>query len=715
MTGTFNYEKDSDNIVTVTMDMSGPVNAMNDEYVALMGETIDRLEAERESIAGVVLTSAKSSFFAGGDIKSMLSLKPGEGEAEMFEMNLKIKGMLRRMEKLGRPVVAAINGAALGGGYEICLACHHRVALDSKAVQVGLPEVSLGLLPGGGGIVRMVNKFGVERAIMPLLEGTRFNAKKALEAGLVEELADDVPSMISKAKAWIKANPEAMNPWDVKGFKIPGGNAKNPKITQMLQGANPMLFQKTRGLVPAPVKILDVVADTLRVDFDTAMEIEARVFVGLVTTPVAKNLMSFFLQMNQVNGGGSRPTGIEKTAVKKVGILGAGMMGQGIAYVSAMAGIEVILKDISQDAADKGKAYSDTLLTKRVARGRMTEEKKASVLGLITPTDNADLLEGCDLIIEAVFENVDLKHKITEELQGKLAENGVWGSNTSTLPITLLAEPAKRPENFIGIHFFSPVDKMPLVEIITGEQTSDETLARAFDYAQQIRKTPIVVNDSRGFFTSRVFATYIEEGAQLIEEGVDPVLIENLGRAVGMPVGPLAVQDEVSQQLAVKVSETNRELDERLGDKFAGETASYRIASKMLNEYGRGGRAHGGGYYDYPEGGEKQLWSELYSLYHKPEVDLPVDDIKDRLLFRQIVESLRCYEENVVNQVADANIGSIMGIGFPPHTGGVLQYVNTYGLKAFATRLAELESRYGERFAAPQILLDKAEKGETFA
>ncbi|MAK44608.1 MULTISPECIES: 3-hydroxyacyl-CoA dehydrogenase NAD-binding domain-containing protein [Spongiibacter] len=715
MTGTFNYEKDSDNIVTVTMDMSGPVNAMNDEYVALMGETIDRLEAERESIAGVVLTSAKSSFFAGGDIKSMLSLKPGEGEAEMFEMNLNIKGMLRRMEKLGRPVVAAINGAALGGGYEICLACHHRVALDSKAVQVGLPEVSLGLLPGGGGIVRMVNKFGVERAIMPLLEGTRFNAKKALEAGLVEELADDVPSMISKAKAWIKANPEAMNPWDVKGFKIPGGNAKNPKITQMLQGANPMLFQKTRGLVPAPVKILDVVADTLRVDFDTAMEIEARVFVGLVTTPVAKNLMSFFLQMNQVNGGGSRPAGIEKTAVKKVGILGAGMMGQGIAYVSAMAGIEVILKDISQDAADKGKAYSDTLLTKRVARGRMTEEKKASVLGLITPTDNADLLEGCDLIIEAVFENVDLKHKITEELQGKLAENGVWGSNTSTLPITLLAEPAKRPENFIGIHFFSPVDKMPLVEIITGEQTSDETLARAFDYAQQIRKTPIVVNDSRGFFTSRVFATYIEEGAQLIEEGVDPVLIENLGRAVGMPVGPLAVQDEVSQQLAVKVSETNRELDERLGDKFAGETASYRIASKMLNEYGRGGRAHGGGYYDYPEGGEKQLWSELYSLYHKPEVDLPVDDIKDRLLFRQIVESLRCYEENVVNQVADANIGSIMGIGFPPHTGGVLQYVNTYGLKAFATRLAELESRYGERFAAPQVLLDKAEKGETFA
>ncbi len=714
MTGTFHYEKDSDNIVTVTMDMSGPVNAMNDEYVALMGATIDRLESERDSVAGVVLTSAKSSFFAGGDIKSMLSLVPGEGEAEMFAMNLQIKGMLRRLEQLGRPVVAAINGAALGGGYEICLACHHRVALNAKAVQVGLPEVSLGLLPGGGGIVRMVNKFGVERAIMPLLEGTRFNAEKALAAGLVEELADDVPALLAKAKAWIKANPEAQNPWDVKGFKIPGGNAKNPKITQMLQGANPMLFQKTRGLVPAPVKILDVVADTLRVDFDTAMEIEARVFVGLVTSPVAKNLMNFFLQMNQLNAGGSRPKGVEKSSVKKVGILGAGMMGQGIAYVSAMAGIEVVLKDISQEAAEKGKAYSEGLLSKRVAKGRMTEEKKAAVLGLIKATANADELQGCDLIIEAVFENVELKHQITTELQGKLADNGVWGSNTSTLPITLLAEPATRPENFIGIHFFSPVDKMPLVEIITGEQTSDETLARAFDYAQQIRKTPIVVNDSRGFFTSRVFATYIEEGAQLIEEGVDPVLIENLGRAIGMPVGPLAVQDEVSQQLAVKVSETNRELDERLGDKFAAETASYRIASRMINDFGRGGRAHGGGYYDYPEGGEKQLWPELYSLYHKPEVSVPVADIKDRLLFRQVVESLRCYEEGVMNRVADANIGSIMGIGFPPHTGGVLQYVNTYGLKAFASRLAELESRYGERFAAPQILLDKAEKGETF-
>ncbi|MBI57611.1 MULTISPECIES: 3-hydroxyacyl-CoA dehydrogenase NAD-binding domain-containing protein [Spongiibacter] len=715
MTGTFNYEKDSDNIVTVTMDMSGPVNAMNDEYMALMGSTVERLEAERDSIAGVVLTSAKKTFFAGGDIKSMLTLEPGKGEAEMFKMNMEIKSVLRRLEKLGKPVVAAINGAALGGGYEICLCCHHRVALNSKAVQIGLPEVSLGLLPGGGGIVRMVNKFGAERAIMPLLEGTRFSADKAHAAGLVEELADSPEDMIAKAKAWVKANPEAQNPWDVKGFKIPGGDAKNPKIAQMLQGGNPMLYKKTRGLVPAPVKILDVIADTLRVDFDTALEIEARVFVSLVTTPIAKNLMNFFLQMNQVNGGGSRPKGFDKYQTKKVGVLGAGMMGQGIAYVSAMAGIEVVLKDISQDAADKGKAYSEGLLDKRVAKGRMTEEKKAQVLGLIKATADADDLQGCDLIIEAVFENVDLKHQITQELEGKLAENGVWGSNTSTLPITLLAEPSKKPENFIGIHFFSPVDKMPLVEIIVGEQTSDETLAKAFDYSQQIRKTPIVVNDSRGFFTSRVFATYLDEGALLLEEGVDPVLVENLGRAIGMPVGPLAVQDEVSQQLGVKATETNMALDARLGDNFSRETASYRLSKRLIDEHGRGGRFHGGGYYDYPAGGEKALWPEIYNWFYNPEVNLPVEDVKDRLLFRQVVESLRCYEEGVLNNVADANIGSIMGIGFPPHTGGVLQYVNTYGVKAFAQRLAELEDRYGERFAVPQVLKDKAEKGELFA
>ncbi|WP_372799407.1 3-hydroxyacyl-CoA dehydrogenase NAD-binding domain-containing protein [Litorivivens sp.] len=713
MTGQFHYEKDSDSIVTITMDMSGPVNAMNDEYIELMSATIERLEKERDSIAGVVLTSAKKTFFAGGDIKNMLKAQPGEEEA-LFVMCEDIKAMLARLETLGKPVVAAINGAALGGGYEICLACHHRVALNTPAVQVGLPEVSLGLLPGGGGIVRLVSKLGVEKAIMPLLEGTRFNASKAQAAGLIEELADSPEDMITKAKAWVKANPEASNPWHQKGFKIPGGDMRNPKVAQMVQGAIPMLMQKTRGLVPAPARILDVVANTLRVDFNTAMRIESRGLAALVTTPQAKNLMTFFMQMNQVNGGGSRPKGIAKSAVKKVGILGAGMMGQGIAYVSAKAGIEVVLKDISQDAADKGKAYSEKLLDKAVSKGRMTEDKKAGILGLIKATANAEDLKGCDLIIEAVFENVDLKHQMTRELEPQLAENGVWGSNTSTLPITLLAEPSEKPENFIGIHFFSPVDKMPLVEIIVGEKTSDETLARAFDYAQQIKKTPIVVNDSRGFFTSRVFGTYIDEGALLLEEGLAPALIENLGKAIGMPVGPLAVQDEVSQQLTVKANETNRELDKRLGQEIGSANAGYRLAKKMIDEYGRGGRAHGGGYYQYPEGGAKHLWPEVNNWFYDASVELPQQDIKDRLLFRQIVESLRCFEEGVMNNVPDSNIGSIMGIGFPPHTGGVFQFINTYGLKQFVDRCNELSKKYGERFSPPQLLLDKAKNDELF-
>lgn len=715
MTGQFHYEKAADNIVTVTMDMSGPVNAMNDEYIELMSATINRLENEREDIAGVVLTSAKKTFFAGGDIKNMLKAEPGKDEEGLFRMCEDIKAMLARLEKLGKPVVAAINGAALGGGYEICLACHHRVALNSPAVQVGLPEVSLGLLPGGGGIVRLVNKLGAEKAIMPLLEGTRFNAKNAQTTGLIEEIADSPEDMIAKAKAWIKVNPEASNPWNDKGFKIPGGDIRNPKVAQMVQGAIPMLMQKTRGLVPAPARILDVIANTLRVDFDTAMRIESRGLVALVTTPQAKNLMNFFLQMNQVNGGGSRPEGIEKSAVKKVGVLGAGMMGQGIAYVSAKAGIDVVLKDIDQAAADKGKAYAEKLLDKALSKGRMSEDKKAGILSRIVATTDAEALRGCDLIIEAVFENVDLKHQMTRELEGLMADNGVWGSNTSTLPITLLAEPSEKPENVIGIHFFSPVDKMPLVEIIVGEKTSDETLARAFDYAQQINKTPIVVNDSRGFFTSRVFATYIDEGALLLEEGLDPVLIENLGKAVGMPVGPLAVQDEVSQQLTVKANETNRELDERLGQKFGKDNAGYRLAKKMIDEYGRGGRAHGGGYYEYPEGGDKYLWPEVCKWFYREEASLPHQDVKDRLLFRQIVESLRCFEEGVMNNVPDSNIGSIMGIGFPPHTGGVFQFINTYGLGNFVDRCNALSERYGERFAPPRLLLDKASKNELFA
>lgn len=708
----FKYEKDSDGIVTITMDMDGPVNAMNNQYREAMGETVAKLEKE-EGLAGVVLASAKSTFFAGGDLKEILSAEPEKVE-EVFEGIEDTKGQLRRLEKLPIPVVAAINGAALGGGFEICLACNYRVVVDRPDAVVGLPEVQLGVLPGGGGVVRMVNLLGLQAALPYLLEGKKLRPAKALQAGLVGELVAANDDLVSAAKAWIKANPEAgAQPWDQKGFRIPGGKADSPKLQPILQAASAMLYQKTRGLMPSPEKILDTAIVAARIGFDAAMTVESRNLAYLIVTPQAKNMIStLFFQMNQINGGGSRPQNIDPIKVKKVGILGAGMMGQGIAYSSAMAGIEVVLKDISEEAAEKGKAYTEQLLAKRVAKGRMDEAKKQAVLDRIKPTAANEDLAGCDLIVEAVFENIDLKGKVTQETEPFLAEDGVFASNTSTLPITQLAEASKKPENYIGIHFFSPVDKMPAVEIICGEQTSDYALALAFDYARQIKKTAIVVNDSLGFFTSRVFGTFIDEGCRLLQEGVHPATIDRLAQAIGMPVGPLAVQDEVSQELACKVASTHRDM----GVLFSKTDNSVVIGmcESLVNEYQRGGRFHGGGFYEYPADGPKHIWPKLLELYYKPELDLPVQDIKDRFLFRSVVETLRCLDEGVLKSVADGNIGSILGIGAPIWTGGYIQFVNTYGLQKFVDRCAELEATYGERFALPDMVKDKAAAGQLF-
>jgi 3-hydroxyacyl-CoA dehydrogenase/enoyl-CoA hydratase/3-hydroxybutyryl-CoA epimerase len=697
----FNYDKDADGIVTVTMDMNGPVNAMNGEYRQAMAETVDRLEQE-EGLSGVVFASAKKTFFAGGDLHELLAVEKGQ-EEEFMAMLDTTKGVLRRLEKLPVPVAAAINGAALGGGFEICLVCNHRVAWDNRGVQLGLPEVGLGLLPGGGGIVRMVNLLGLEKALPYLLEGKKVPPAKALSEGMIHETVENPEDLVPRAKAWILENAgndeAAVQPWDRKGHRIPGGNASSPKLAQTLMGAPAMLRQKTRGLLPAPEKILDCAVEAARLELDTALTVESRGLTYLATTPEAKNQIStFFFAMNRVNGGASRPQGVDKYQTKKVGVLGAGMMGQGIAYSSAMAGIEVVLKDISLEAAEKGKAYSEKLLAKRVERGRMSEDQKADILGLILPTADDKDLQGCDLIIEAVFENMGLKHQITRELESRLAEGGVWGSNTSTLPITQLAGASDKPDNFIGIHFFSPVDKMPLVEIICGEQTSDETLARAFDYVQQIRKTPIVVNDSLGFFTSRTFGTYLDEGVRLLKEGAHPVQIDNLGKAIGMPVGPLAVHDEVSLELTRKAGETHAELG--VAGKWGEQEAMSEVVGTMIGEYGRGGRYHGGGFYEYSEDGSKAIWPTLFELYYQADLGIPEQDIKDRLLFRQVIESLKCLESNVLRSADDGNIGSIMGIGAPVWTGGFIQFVN------------ELADKYGERFTAPAIAAEHAASGE---
>ncbi|MDA8814169.1 3-hydroxyacyl-CoA dehydrogenase NAD-binding domain-containing protein [Luminiphilus sp.] len=711
----FDYEKDSNNIVTVTMDMDGPVNSMSDAFLPLLEETLGKLEAD-DDLAGVVLASGKSTFFAGGDLNMLCAVTEETVEA-FFDGMCATKAAMRRLEKLHAPVCAAINGAALGGGLELALSCHHRIAWNNRSVQLGFPEVTLGLLPGGGGNVKAVYLMGLMAANEYIVEGKRVAPEKALASGLIDAVIEDKDELLSAAKQWLLANKDdesaRTQPWDTKGYKIPGGNIRNPQVAQMVTMGAPMIRKNTRGLLPAPEKIFDVAVQALTVDFETAMRIESRGLAELALTPQAKNMINtFFFQMNKVNGGASRPKDVPPQKTEKVGILGAGMMGQGIAYSSAMVGIEVVLKDISLDAAVKGKAYTQALLQKRVDKGRMTSEKMAQVLSLIHPTASDEDLDGCDLIIEAVFENMTLKHQMTRDLEPRLADGGVWGSNTSTLPITQLAQASQNAENFIGIHFFSPVDKMPLVEIIMGEQTGDMALAKAFDFTKQIKKTPIVVNDSLGFFTSRTFGTYLDEGVRLLVEGMKPLRIDNLGKAVGMPVGPLTVYDEVSLELSRKASQTWKEMGLSVGDDDRSITAG--VVETMVGDYGRGGRYHGGGFYEYGADGSKEVWSGLAELYGATTSPLSDADAKDRLLFRQVIEALKCLETGVLRTVADGNIGSIMGIGAPAWTGGLLQFVNTYGLQNFIDRCASLSAAFGERFQAPAIVAEKLAKGETF-
>ncbi len=712
MSEAIRYEKDSDNIVLLTMDMPGQsANTMNEAYVKAMDETIERLEKE-ENLAGVVLTSAKSTFFAGGDLNDLLKIQPEQAEEFYLGTGL-IKQQLRRVEQLKAPVVAAINGAALGGGFEICLATNHRIALKNPKIKIGLPEVTLGLLPGGGGVVRLTRMLGLEKALPFLLEGKQVNPEKALKAGLIDALADDQDSMIAQAKQWCKDNKSAKQPWDTRGYKIPGGTPSHPALAQKLPIIPAMLKGKTKGCYPAPEAILSAATEGLQVDFDTALKIEGRYFVSLATGQVAKNMIStFFFQLQDINKGQSRPQGIDKSACKKVGILGAGMMGAGIAYCSAMSGIDVVLKDISTENAGKGKAYSENLLKKRVSRGQMTQEKSDAVLARITATENADDLAGCDLVIEAVFEKRELKAKVTQEAEAKMLETGVMASNTSSLPITGLAEASVRPANYVGLHFFSPVDKMPLVEIICGKETSDETLARAFDYVLQIKKTPIVVNDSRGFFTSRVIGTYINQGIGMLAEGLNPQSIEVAAQSAGFPVSTLAISDELNFTTMRNISLAAK-ADLAAEGKELPDSPISAVLNQMIDEFGREGKLAGKGFFDYPEKGKKVLWPGLKDAFGGDK-EIPFEDMQERFLFVQALETIRCFDEGVMTSIADANIGSIMGIGFPPWTGGVIQYINGYGLRNFVQRAQELAAKYGDEFTPPASLIEKAEKDETY-
>ncbi|WP_406398265.1 3-hydroxyacyl-CoA dehydrogenase NAD-binding domain-containing protein [Streptomyces sp. NBC_00879] len=716
---TIRWEQDETGIVTLVLDdPNQSANTMNQAFRDSIAAIAERAEAEKDSIRGIIYTSAKKTFFAGGDLKDMIKVGPEQAQ-QAFDAGTAIKASLRRIETLGKPVVAAINGAALGGGYEIALASHHRVALDAPGSKIGLPEVTLGLLPAGGGVTRTVRLMGIADALLKvLLQGTQYSPQRALENGLVHEVAATPEEMLAKARAFIDANPVSQQPWDVKGYKIPGGTPSNPRFAANLPAFPANLKKQTAGApYPAPRNILAAAVEGSQVDFETALTIEARYFTELVTGQISKNMIqAFFFDLQAVNSGANRPGGIEPRPVRKVAVLGAGMMGAGIAYSCARAGIDVVLKDVTAEAAQKGKAYSEKLLDKALSRGRTTEAKRDALLARITPTADPADLAGCEAVIEAVFEDTALKHKVFQEIQDVIEPDALLCSNTSTLPITLLAEGVSRPADFIGLHFFSPVDKMPLVEIIKGGRTGDEALARAFDLVRQINKTPIVVNDSRGFFTSRVIGQFINEGVAMVGEGVNPVSIEQAAAQAGYPAKVLSLMDELTLTLPRKIRNETRRAVEETGGTWAGHPAD-AVIDRMVDEFARTGRSGGAGFYEYGEDGKRAgLWPGLREHFAKPDVDVPFTDMKERMLFSEALDSVRCLEENVLTSVADANIGSIMGIGFPAWTGGVLQYINGYegGLPGFVARARELAERYGERFEPPALLVEKAERGEVF-
>ncbi|MFO1339180.1 MAG: 3-hydroxyacyl-CoA dehydrogenase NAD-binding domain-containing protein [Burkholderiaceae bacterium] len=707
------FELGADGVLLATMDLPGkPMNIIDDEMAAALAGLVERLETDA-SVKGLVLASGKKDFFAGADVDRLWAITTAQ---QAFDESMRFKGFLRRIEKAGKPVVAAIHGRCLGGGLEMAMACHHRIVLDDGAARLGLPEVKLGLLPGGGGTQRLPRLVGMQQALQWMGEGTEVRAAQALSSGLVHALAKTREEMLAQARAWIAANPKPVQPWDAPKFRYPGGDSRAPATVQMLAIAPSMASAKSFGNYPALTHIMSSVFEGGLVDFDAALAVESRYFAACVVSPESRNLIgTLWYQLGAIKKGASRPAGPAPAKVRKLGVLGAGMMGAGIAYVSAKAGIEVVLLDTTQDNADKGKAYSQGLLDKAVKKGRSTAEQRDALLARITPTTDYAALQGCDLVIEAVFEDRAIKADVTRRAEARLADTAVFASNTSTLPITGLAQASARPANFVGLHFFSPVDKMPLVEIIVGAQTSDETLAKGFDYVLQIGKTPIVVNDSRGFYTSRVFATYVMEGLAMLKEGVHPRRIEMAGLKAGMPMPPLALQDEVSLSLGVHVADQTRK-------DLAAEGKPYRehpgeAVLRQLCEIGRVGKKAGRGFYDWPEEGsrgDKRLWPGLAGLFPVAAEQPDEQALIDRLMFAQANEAARCLEEGVLRSVADGNVGSILGWGFAPFQGGALQFINGLGPARFVARARELAARHGARFEPAANVVALAERGGRF-
>ncbi|MCP5432355.1 MAG: enoyl-CoA hydratase/isomerase family protein [Alphaproteobacteria bacterium] len=714
----FKYEKDADGIVTLTMDMPGrSMNVLSAASLKDLETAIGAISGDA-SVKGVVLTSGKPAFLAGADL-SELGASAGGGAGPKDETERKkatfaaiysFNMLVRKLETMGKPVAAAINGTALGGGLEVTLACHYRVCADDPRIQLGLPESKVGVMPGAGGTQRLPRLIGVVNAVPLMLEGKSVSPQEALRLGIVHKVVP-MPALVSEAKAWLKSAPEPVQPWDRKNFSVPGGGPYDKDSSQAYIIGSALLRKQSYGNYPAQINILKAVYEGVQVPIEAGLRIESRYMTELMLSPQSRNMIrSLFLSMQELSKGARRPRGVAESDPKRIAVLGAGLMGAGIAYVSALAGIEVVLIDRDQPSADKGKDYSARLLDKDIERGRASPQKKADVLSRIHPTTDYSGLKDVDLLIEAVFEDRAIKADVTKRAEAVLRADAVFGSNTSTIPITSLAEVSERPESFIGVHFFSPVERMGLVEIIMGKKTGETALAKAIDYVKKIRKTPIVVQDSRGFYTSRCFGTYTREGISLLSEGVHPALIENIGRMTGMPMGPLEVSDSVGLDTALKIGRATKK---DLGISEVDDME--KILAWLVEANGRVGRKAGKGFYQYNDKGRAAgIWPDLFAYRTDWRDDVDRDELRRRLLYIQAVETARCFEEGVLTDVRDADIGSILGWGFAPWTGGTLSLIDMVGTARFVEECEALAKAHGPRFAPPALLKEMARKGESF-
>jgi len=695
------YKKDTDNIATLTLDMAGrSFNIINHQIFEAFVPVIDHLKKEKKNgvLKGVILTSAKKTFLSGGELEYLYR---AEDSAAIFNFSQRLKHFLRELESPGIPVVAAINGSAQGTGFEVALACHHRVVLDDHAIRLGFPEVTMGLIPGGGGIIRLMWLLGVEKAYPILANGRNYSPAEALQAGIVDELAATPRDMLAKARDWLLQTKEGRRIWDKEASRLPGKTTRNPQVAERVRLLTAELARSSNGNYPAPQAILNVMAEGAKVDFDTACRIESRYYTQLLRSKQCKNMIkAFWFDQEFIRQGKNRPRGFGKFRPKKVGVIGAGLMGSGIAYACLTNGLEVVIKDVSRLIAERGRDFVREKLNARLKEGLLSKSEQDRLLSRIQTTESSADFEDCDLVIEAVFENKMVKQKVAREAEAYLDEFSLLASNTISIPITQLAEASARPENYVGMHFFHPADEVPLVEIVRGAHTSEETIARAFDFVRAIHKTPIIVKDDWGFYAGRVQNTFILEGITMLEEGYPPALIENLGRQAGMPKGALEMADDVGLPIVLRYE---NQAASHYGANYVQHPA-VSVLDKMLNSLNRPGRSQRAGFYDYPEEQNKRLWPELSEHFHASPAPYEQEEIMERFLFAQVLEAVWCMQEGVIQSVAAANLGSIYGWGFPAFKGGAIQYVNDYGPQAFTEKCKYYRKQFGQRFRVPRSL-----------